>query len=118
MYADYTFYTNTYHGTKLAAADYSYYAERASDYLDDVTNGRITADILADSGTETLIKKACCAAADEMLTADSGGAKSSESVGDYSVSYASGNTESGSVKLNRAVKLYLGRTGLMYRGAR
>lgn len=116
MYADYTYYTNTYHGTKLTATEYDFYAERASDYIDSATNGRITAAILADTIMANLIKKACCATADEIFTLDNGGAKASESVGDYSVSYASGNAENSSVKLNRAVKMYLGRTGLMYRG--
>ena len=36
-YADYTFYTADFHGNKISETDYPYFAERASEYLDNLS---------------------------------------------------------------------------------
>lgn len=58
---------------------------------------------------------AVCSVVDAAYKADNTPVKTSESVGNHSVSYATENS-SRNVKLNRAAKLYLVNTGLMYGG--
>ena len=139
MYADYSFYTETYYGTEIKAADFPRLASRASDFLDYYTRGK--AAKVTDEDVLTLLGKACCAIAEAIQTdernralqaqsvqtalAGSGEIKS-ESVGSYSVSY----TTSADYKANgaeaervqRAVyamlaQYYLADTNLLYRGS-
>ena len=110
------------------------FAERASDYMDAVTFGRLTAPNIDTiyGDVQRLIIKCCCALAENLYYYDaklhpeaaaSGGAKQSESIGKYSVTYAnpldSLSTLTGSTFADyqyRTALQYLGRTGLMYRG--
>jgi len=113
-YADYAFYTTEYKGNAIPEADFNRFAEQASAHIDTYTFDR--AKDYTD--TDNKLKKACCAVADVLLSAESGGDKQSESVGSYSVTYAVGisNTKSTDQKIKSAIKLYLGLTGLMYGG--
>ena len=71
-------------------------SERASEFVDMVTFYRINTDILKDKSVESLIKKCTCAIAEAYYIYDitqlNGetvtGAKTSESIGQYSVSWA------------------------------
>ena len=117
-YADYAFYSGEYLGRVITSEkDFAYYALRASEIIDSKTFGRI-------SEITPAIKKACCAAADELYSDASAKAKaaggiSSESVDGYSVSYRAYNTEvekAAEKRVNAAIKRYLGGTGLMFRG--
>ncbi|MGN0610057.1 MAG: DnaT-like ssDNA-binding protein [Oscillospiraceae bacterium] len=117
-YADYAFYTDKYLGRAIPNEnDFAYYALRASEIIDSKTFGRI------DEITPA-VRMACCAAADELYSdasarAKAAGGVSSESVDGYSVSYRAYNTESEKAakkRVNAAIKLYLGGTGLMFRG--
>lgn len=104
-YADYTFYTETYKGT-LSEAAFGRLSERASDYIDARTNY-----VLKKSGIpaeyEERVMKCCCALAEAMDKNEKGGVKSSESVGNYSVSYAVNEKASASQRLDEAFRLYL-----------
>ena len=40
MYADYTFYTETFYGTAIAEADFPRLSSRASDFIDYYTRGK------------------------------------------------------------------------------
>lgn len=118
IYADFEFYKSEYLGkTFQNEQDFSFYALRATEFIDAKTFGRI-ADVTQN------VKMACCSAADEMYinesvknTAASG--ISSESVSGYSVSYRAYDTKADKAaerRITSAIKRYLGDTGLMYRG--
>ena len=115
-YADYTFYSTTFGGTKITADKWNYYAGLASDYIDSVTLGQAAS--VTDSSTLTLIKKACCLCAESTYNAEqsSNGTVSSERIGDYSVSYASSSAAQQEKSMQMSVKRYLAHTGLLYRG--
>ncbi|WP_295219838.1 hypothetical protein [Ruminococcus sp.] len=135
-YADFPYYQDFYLGNLIHdPTDFGRAAERASEYLDMATFGRLLDRI--PSELTSRIKKCCCALADAIYqyqaygvgSIGSGeiGLKTSESIGAYSVSYAN-PTESISVLLDgdasglqdylKSICMrYLGTTGLLYRGA-
>ncbi len=122
-YADYSYYTTTYLGSAIASADFGRLALRASAVIDQVTFGRAAAVVDADEDAETIdkIKMATCAVAEEIQTQEASGnidGVTSERVGNFSVSYGANSRAamSGKAKQSEAAKLYLGDTGLMYRG--
>ncbi len=117
-YADYAFYTDEYLGRVISTEkDFTYFALRATEIIDSKTFGRI------EEATDA-VKRACCAAADELYTADTARAKavsgiSSESVDGYSVSYRAYDAkcaDESAKRVDDAVKRCLAHTGLMYRG--
>lgn len=115
-YCDYPYYRDNFHG-KMSEADFAFHAESASDYIDSVTFGRITADILADEILAKKIKRACCACADIYADVSVSSKIASETVGSHSVTYAAaGNSAESEKRLFSSVKMYLADTGLMYRG--
>ena len=136
MYADYTFYSEVFYGTAIDEADFPRLASKASDFLDYYTRGK--AALVEDESVLDLLKKACCAVAEQMqedeaddAVADKarsaaldGGELKSESVGSYSVSYATSADYAksrSSVMDKRAAyswiaMQYLVNTGLLYRG--
>ena len=122
-YADYTFYTTTYLGTAIASADFARLALRASQVIDNATFNRAAAIVTADEDDETieLIQMATCAVAEEIQTQESSGSidgVTSERVGSYSVTYGANARAmlSNEEKQERAARIYLGQSGLMYRG--
>lgn len=134
-YADFPYYQDFYLGNLIRdPTDFGRAAERASEYLDMVTFGRLLDGI--PSELTARIKKCCCAVAEAIYhyqaygagSTDSGGIglKISESIGAYSVSYASptesisaflsGDTSGLQDYLKSICMRYLGTTGLLYRG--
>lgn len=118
-YADYDFYSGDYHG-KMSEAEYAIYAGSASAYIDYHTFGRIDETALSDNTLSEKIKRACCSCADLLYSHEKagGGVVSSEKVGDYSVTYANADSSGSDIdkRLYNRLKIYLGATGLMYRG--
>ena len=141
MYADYTFYTDTYLGTVIGEADFPRLSSRASEFLDYYTHGR--AATVTDADTLTLLGKATCSIAEAMQAyeqeralaakavgsalAATGGEVKSETVGSWSQSYATaadyikGGNAAEAVKQARLAyasiaREYLANTGLLYRG--
>lgn len=108
-YADYEYYKVTYHGS-LPEEDFDRLSRQASAYLNRVTFGRITGEWTANEA----VKDACCAVAEELYR-DDHPVLASQTVGSWSQTYAVGQS-SAKVRLYEAVGLYLGHTGLMYRG--
>lgn len=94
MYADYTFYKESFFGDAIPEGNFPRYASRATDYIRAATNG--VSDKVKDDWTMFAVKKCTCAIAEVMLdesimeaSAFSGGeAVSSESVGSWSKSYS------------------------------
>jgi hypothetical protein len=123
-YVDYTYYSTTYLGTAIASPDFARLALRASAQIDALTFDRTAPVVTAATDTATIdkIKMACCAVAEELqvqdAAGDSAGGIQSESIGSNSVSYAVGAlaTLTHDQKLQRVARLYLGNTGLMFRG--
>ena len=126
VYVDYSYYTDTYLGNAIAAADFPRLAKRASERVDYLTRQRAAAYFEEHPDP---IRDATCAVAEilhegEAASALAGNALvKSESVGGHSVSYAApedSGTQAGqaalNARINAAVAQYLGGTGLLYRG--
>lgn len=69
-YANYTFYTETFHGDAVPEDSFERYAERASDFVDVVTFDRMADGIPGDDRQQARVKKAVCAAADVLYQID------------------------------------------------
>lgn len=82
-------------------------------YVDRQTFGRIDQDNLTDD-----IKNAVCAVVEAIQANAKGGGLSSESIGEYSVSYVSGISKAPTEgqRMKDALRMYLGDSGLLYRG--
>jgi hypothetical protein len=124
-YTDYTYYTGTFLGNAIASADAARLLLRASVIIDQLTFNRAAAIVTAatDTATIDLIKMATCAVAEEYQAVEQdGGADGivSESVGSHSVTYADSASKRRTImqRYSDAAKLYLGSTGLMFRGFR
>jgi hypothetical protein len=116
-YTDYTFYNQTYRGVAITQDAFPRLAMRASEVIDALTFDRTAAVITANTDTATIekVKMATCAVAEQMLSLEnSGGAVSSEHVGNYSVNYITQLSED--ARLKKAAKRYLSRTFLMFPG--
>ena len=121
MYADYSYYTDSYYGNKIASGDFNRLASRASDFMDYYTRGKLASHADCDA-----VKKCCCALAEEYQTLEgitersASGELASETVGSYSVSYRNGEEviKSARTKMADIIKMYLGNIGnnLFYRG--
>jgi len=116
MYADYIFYSETYHGNEITEAEFTRLMNQASAYIDLMTFNRAADE--DDEDNIVLLKKAACAAAEALKKQEEGGALQSERVGNLSVTYADTPSRKLSIekKVEQAIKLYLGNTDLMYRG--
>ena len=110
-YADFEFYTTTYHGNVVPESDFDRIADLASDFLDAITFGRLIDGLPDDERGKTKVQKAVCAVCDKLyqleqadkqaLSAAAGGTSSgvaggatsgvitSKSAGSESISYAS-----------------------------
>ena len=112
IYADYTYYTETYDGKSVKQEDFLRLSTGASAYLDRVTSGK------AEEHSEDDRLKICCCALCDILaaTADTGGlVKQSESVGSWSYSLASGSEATAEELMYKRCMIWLPAEWL-YRG--
>lgn len=110
IYADFTYYQNTYGGRKIAEADSMRLLRRASVYLDMLTLNKIT-----DSWAEDeRVKCACCAAAEVYAQQEQGGEVASETNHNVSKTYAVSG-KSVDRQLYDVAAMYLVNTGLLCR---
>lgn len=112
---EYAYYKDIYHGT-MGEADYLRLSRPAWAYLEQATMGRAGGDLpppLADK-----VKNACCAVADAYALNERGGGIASETNDGITVNYVAGvsTAKSDGQRLYDAAALYLGMTGLLYRG--
>ena len=130
VYADFPYYQDFYCGTAFTdAVAFRTAAARASDYIDNVTFGRLV-DGVPKQFTEP-VKKCTCALAEVFelqrqvyASTDGSGAKKSETQYHYSVTYSTPTETLTALLSGKSVAdylysiclRYLGRTGLMYRG--
>lgn len=110
MYADYEYYRKIYRG-KLTEENYTPLAEFAEAYINAKTDYLFEREGLPAEGSslDRRLKICACALADERHGAVSGECrvKTSEKVGNHSVSYASGNVKSDDRRLYDVLELYL-----------
>lgn len=113
-YADFEYYEKTY-GGEMAEKDFKRLSRQASAYLDHVCFDRIVS--VTDEKVMGKVKDACCAVADVLLLNEQGGGIAAESNDGVSVTYVNGvGSKTDDQRLYQTAVLYLGRTGLMYRG--
>ena len=92
MHADYEFYRDTHHGN-MSEADFLRHGKSASDFIDAVTFGRITAELMENEAAAYRIHSACCECADVLKSrSDRADGITQEKVGDLTVSYAGQKT--------------------------
>lgn len=118
-YADYTFYTDEYHGTSIAEADFPALALKATAAIDRFTFNRAVSETDADIVEK--IKLAMCAVAEEYQSIEASDGEdgiSSETVGRHSVSYiaSASKSRSNDQRVEDAMGLWLGVTGLLFKG--
>ncbi|MEE0114258.1 MAG: hypothetical protein U0J29_03455 [Ruminococcus sp.] len=130
VYADFPYYQDFYCGTSITdAAAFRTAAARASEYIDNVTFGRLAGSV-PESFTES-VKKCACALAEvfelqrqAVVSTNGNSAKKSETQYHYSVTYSTPAETLTALLSGKSVSDYLysiclrflGRTGLMYRG--
>lgn len=115
-YVDYEFYKNEYEGSIIPQNSFKALALKASAFLDYITFDRIH-DL---EEVEDNIRFATCSIMESMQKFNNdGGIKASESTGNYSVSYVVNNMPSSEGQIYyKEAEMYLGNTGLLYRGIR
>lgn len=133
MYTVYSYYSDKFGGSLIPKEEWRRAAGLASDYLDAATFGRLSDGVPEEFAEQ--VKRCCCALAEAIYSfqlgngdasGNSGKPKTQETIGAYSVSYAStGSTISALLNgaeaglqdyLHSICMRYLGRTGLLYRG--
>ncbi|MEG1396089.1 MAG: hypothetical protein RSC82_03840 [Oscillospiraceae bacterium] len=112
---DYAFYACAFQGT-ATKENFERLAVKASAYLDRLTFDRITDTLPAPILQRA--KLACCGVVDALLLNEQGGGVASETNDGISVTYVAGvsNSKSETQRIREAAALFLGGTGLLYRG--
>ena len=115
IYADYAYYKEIYGGT-MTEENFKRLSRQASAYLDYVCFDRIAKGI--EESVMAKVRDACCAVADASLLNENGGGIAAETNDGISVTYVNGvgTSLSEGQRLYQAALLYLGHTGLLYRG--
>ncbi len=113
MYADFSFYKETYHGA-TPEAEYTRLAVKASAYVDRMTHGRAKTAIESDLEA---VKMAECAIVDELAAQEQGGIVTSETNDGISRSYATGAVvKSATQRIYDAAEVFLCNTNLCFAG--
>ena len=117
MFADVTFYKDTYLGHPAADdTELARYLQRASDDIDAICINGI--DVTALSADAVVwLKKATCARAEQYIMSgtEDPDESASGSLGGFSISSSDNNESSGGIPINTRCKMFLIRTGLMNR---
>lgn len=116
IYADYSFYHNTYKGSLISESAFNLYAIKATKIIQDYTFGNVP-DVIPEE-----VKYCCCEIADALSEYQNSNAVksiesgvSSESVGGWSVSYGSDNSAVATAfkrKISDIINVWLSDTGL------
>ncbi len=117
IYADYSYYKEQFHSNLIPEDEFEYNAARASEYIDWQTLDRITDEYMEKETAAALkIKSCCCALAESEYSYNHRGDISSEKNGSYSVTYSAKNSSDHNAEKSRIIAIYLGNTGLLYKG--
>lgn len=115
--SDYTYYKEKFCGKLIPQDDFLYFAARASEYIGWHTFDRITDEYMKNEEAAVLkIKSCCCALAESEYKFEQNSDISSEKNGNYSVTYEKKSDSSHNAEKSRIIAMYLGNTGLLYRG--
>ncbi len=135
IYAEFSYYQESFYGQKIADADaFRTAAARASEYMDNATFGRLENGV--PEQFQEHVKKCCCALAEAFwlyqvygagggITDGSSRLKKSETNSKYSITYGTPSEELAALLGSESnffdyiysiCMQYLGRTGLLYRG--
>ena len=115
-YADYAYYTGTYKGVVIDAASFDLYSRQATQEIRKYTFNRVDVEDIPDD-----VKMCCCELAEYLYKQKNSGHDeniSSEKVGEFSVSYVSGQTAEDIKRstIKGIIYNWLAMTGLLYRG--
>ena len=114
LVVEYDYYRDIYQGSKIPEQDFPAMQRTAAAYLDMVTSGR--ADSSLDTDTLDRCRMAICGMAEEQYRFDQvGGVLLSVSNAGYTETYGDNGRTIGE-KMKAVASLYLGATGLLYRG--
>ena len=114
MFVDYQYYIHHFPQSAVKLEEFTLLAKKATREIENAVTGTI--DVTDD------VKMCCCELINYEAEAESNNAQStninSESVGDYSVSYASAAERRQNSKTAKAdiIRFWLGKQGLNYRG--
>lgn len=112
MYADFSFYQNTYGGT-VGEAEFSRFSSRAGAHINQITGGRAST---AKGEDLEAVKMAQCAIVDELLAQAKGGVITAESNDGISRSYATAAVKTQAQRIYSVAEIYLCNTNLLYMG--
>lgn len=113
-YADYAYYTDSYHGSAVTEQEWPRLSIQASAYLDMITMGRIQRlKEIPDA-----VKNAVCAVVEIKKAQQSQGNITSEKDGNYAVSYTARTKNEQAEEQYRAAYESLACTGLLYAGVK
>ncbi len=101
MQPDYKFYTEMYYGNQITEADFPRLIARSAAYLSNMCS--------LQNAPDEAVKMALCAVAEAWQTNEQGGDIVSQSVGNWSKSYAQKKVKTDEQRLSDAAKLYLGQ---------
>ncbi|RDU21935.1 head-tail connector protein [Anaerosacchariphilus polymeriproducens] len=117
-YVDYTYYSLSYllgKQASIAETEFPYYAMKATKKIDQYTFNNIDSTNIPES-----VKMCCCELAESFYNQDSNSNTNvaSERVGEYSVSYVTGQAVEDAKKavIKEIIYNWLSDTGLLYRG--
>lgn len=112
MYADFTFYRDTYGGT-VGEAEFSRFSARAGAHINQITGGRAKT---ATGDTLEAVKMAECAVVDELITQSKGGVITAENNDGLSRSYATAPVRTQAQRIYSAAEVFLCNTNLLFVG--
>lgn len=115
MEVDYTFYVDTYGGSRIPESSWDRITQKAVQRLNAFTFGRCAEDCEEEPWCNSA-KCAVCEMAEILLTDEKRDGKTSENNDGYSVSFDTSRPLSS--LLYDVVKVYLGNTGLLYAGVK
>lgn len=113
MKVDYSFYTDTYGGSRIPEDDWKRISQKAERRLDSFTFGLCSGDWEGESWCSRA-KCAVCEMSEILYADEKRNGKTSENTDGYVVSYDTGSSLSGT--LYDVAQVYLGDTGLLYAG--
>ncbi|MEG0852997.1 MAG: hypothetical protein RSF82_03930 [Angelakisella sp.] len=111
-YASYSDYLGDYGGSRLTEAEFAHYAAAAESYLEVLTFGRCVG--VFTPKLVRAVKLSCCAVADELCRQEREPPLRSQSVGQWSRTYA--DQRSSERCIADVARIYLRGTGLLWRG--
>lgn len=109
---DYAYYVETYRGSAIPQSSFDEMAERSKEYVE----SKVFQPILPEH--EDVLRRSVCKVAEVIyLERDGGGGVASETVGPHTITFKSqADRLSFEARLDYSIKVYLTKTGLLYRG--